>query len=403
MALSLEERVLIALVRTQVTGEKLILPVAANKVDWRAVMRESVQQAVALLAYESVSEIYTQLPEDIYEEWTQIAFAVLSNNAQVSFSQDQLVAWLEGRNYPYVILKGLTAAADYLRPDLRTLGDVDFLIDPQNQTEIQLLLESHGYTASDSEHSCHVAFKNGSSILEMHFEIAGIPFGEKGEWVRAVMMNALQTSRTISLDGQAFSALDELRHGLVLLLHMQGHMLGEGVGLRHLCDWACFVQKTVDKAYWKNDFLPFLEKLGLLYYACSMTRTASLYLGIRCPDWADSIPDGLCAAIMDDIFASGNFGKKDRTRARSGMMISQHGREGTGHGKLYNLFHTLHSSTAEVYPSAKNSPVLHCALDITRACRFLYLSLIGKRPSLSKMLPKANERKSLYDQLHIFE
>ena len=403
MVLSLEERTLIALVRSQITGEKLILPDEWASVDWREVMCEAKQQAVVLLAFEAASQIQESIPVDVFEEWTQDAYATLSNNMQVTFAQNELVSWLNEKGFPYIILKGLSAAADYLRPDLRMLGDVDFLIDTNNQAATEELLKLHGFQRGKGEHSCHVAFSRKRTILEMHFEIAGIPFGEKGEWVRAVMADALSAPRTVTLDDAKFAAPDEVRHGLILLLHMQGHMLGEGLGLRHLCDWGCFVQKTADKAFWEKFLLPFLKKLGLFRYAATMTHTAALYLGTPNLIWADAVEDALCADVMHDIFESGNFGRKDRVRARSGMLVSQHGRNGTGRGTIYNLYQTLHNSTVSVYPIVKRVRVLHPILDAARAVRYLYFVAIGKRPSLTDMAPKATQRKSLYEKLRIYE
>ena len=201
MVLSLEERTLIALVRSQITGEKLILPDEWASVDWREVMCEAKQQAVVLLAFEAASQIQESIPVDVFEEWTQDAYATLSNNMQVTFAQNELVSWLNEKGFPYIILKGLSAAADYLRPDLRMLGDVDFLIDTNNQAATEELLKLHGFQRGKGEHSCHVAFSRKRTILEMHFEIAGIPFGEKGEWVRAVMADAELLTAEDAFDG----------------------------------------------------------------------------------------------------------------------------------------------------------------------------------------------------------
>ena len=38
-------------------------------------------------------------------------------------------------------------------------------------------------------------------------------------------------------------------HGLNLLLHTNQHLLGEGLGLRHLCDWAVFAAGFSDEEF----------------------------------------------------------------------------------------------------------------------------------------------------------
>ena len=403
MSLTIEERLLLDLLRSQITGEKLILPEDLSSVNWKVLMREAAQQAVMLMAFEAISAVSDRVSPEVYERWMQMAYAIVANNAQVAHSQNELVKTLDEHGYSYVILKGLAAASDYPRSDLRMLGDVDFLIDPSKTKEIETLLLSQGFVKNKGEHPCHVVLKKPGAYLEMHFEIAGIPFGEKGDEVREKMRDILVTSRKLSVDGATFSAPDVVRHGLVILLHMQGHMLGEGLGLRHLCDWGTYVHKTGNSTFWTDDLLPFLEKIGLKYYAAVMAKTASIYLGTYCPYWAENIPDSLCSQILGDIFAVGNFGQKDHTRSRSSMMVSQHGKDGTSHNLLYNLYHALHDSTTQLYPIVKRVRILHPFFDCVRIVRYLWLSLMGKRPSVIKLAPIAEERRGIYEQLHIFE
>lgn len=106
---------------------------------------------------------------------------------------------------------------------------------------------------------------------------------------------------------------------------------------------------------------------------------------------------------MKDILTGGNFGRKDNVRAKSGMMISEHGKSGTSRGKLSNLFWTLHHSTPTMFPVVKKCPLLYPILDSYRALLYLVRTAKGERSSLIKLIPMANQRKNLYDRLHIFE
>ena len=54
-------------------------------------------------------------------------------------------------------------------------------------------------------------------------------------------------------------------------------------------------------------------------------------------------------------------------------------------------------------PCVKKVPILYPFIYIWKAIRFLFLSMIGKRPSLVKMAPEAKKRKSVYEKLAIFE
>lgn len=367
-------------------------------IDWDALLREAKAQAVPLMVAEALQPYKAYIAD--YQPWKVAIAGAATANIQTAYAEQELGQLMGER--PFFVLKGMAAAAYYPHPQQRMLGDVDFLIDPEQQAEIAHLLEQNGYQNWNVDHICHVVFRKGTAHLEMHFEIAGIPYGAPGERVRAFMHGAVQHRHMTSFDGWSFPVPDDIYHGVVILLHMQHHMLGEGLGLRHLCDWACYLQQTHKAAFW-DSLLALFADIGLLCYAQVITKTCARYLGSVCPAWADDADDALCDDVMNDILQGGNFGRKDDVRARSGMMISEHGKTGTTRGKTANLFATLHHSTAVRYPVVKKCPVLYPFLDSWRVLLYMGRTATGKRTSIRKMVPLAQQRKSVYDRLHIFE
>lgn len=401
--MTLEQSILLELVASAITKKPVQMPDAAENADWRLVMKEAAWQAVLLLAVDAAAKIPDVFTKEAYPQEYRRAYTSLVSCAKVEKSQKDLIELLAAHNKPYVILKGTSCAAYYPNPELRSLGDVDFLIDPNDRNEIEALLLDAGYNREQENHDCHTVFRKPDAHLEMHYKVAGIPNGEIGEKVSAFLENIFSKPVLRETKLGAFNAPQDVFHGLIILLHMQHHMLGEGLGLRHLCDWACFVQKTGGMAFWNEALLPFLKEIGLLQYAAVMTKTAARYLKTDCPEWAKQVPDLLCEGVIEDILAGGNFGKKDEARAKSGMMVSNRGKDGTKHSKLYYVCSTLATSVRMHHPIVKRIPPLFAVFFVARATRYLWRTLIGKRPSFAKMLPKAQERQSLYKQLHIFE
>ena len=84
------------------------------------------------------------------------------------------------------------------------------------------------------------------------------------------------------------------------------------------------------------------------------------------------------------------------------MLISEHGKGGTKHGAIYNLAHGLHKAVLRK-KAVKKCILLYPFVYVYKAIRFVFLSIIGKRPSIVKMLPEAEKRKVIYDKLAIFE
>lgn len=369
--------------------------------NWQEIIEESKVHTVPIATFDAVTERKNYVPQDLYERWKRMAMSVLSSDYVVVQSQIELDELMNGK-YPYAILKGMAAGAYYPKPELRALGDVDFLIDPTKQAELEEFFKNAGYEMSQGDHPNHVVFTKPGAHLEMHFAVAGVPYGWQGEKVQAFLKETIFHPIIRDVEGSRFPAPTDMEHGLVLLLHMQHHMVGDGLGLRHLSDWATYVAKTYKESYWEETLIPFLKEIGLYTYAAVMTKICVKYLQIPCPTWAEEADDETCDEVMHDILCSGNFGRKDENRAQSGMLISERGKGGMKHGALYNLAHSLHKAISRMRV-VKKYPILYPFIYVYKAVRFLVLSLFGKRPSLIKMAPEAQKRKSVYEKLAVFE
>lgn len=395
-----EQLLLINLLAHSITGTKVIYN---DDIDWMSLIKESIAQTVSIIAFDSATQLKNEIPKDIYTSWFNHTYGSMAINSLVEKSQNELTKILSNRNYPYIILKGLSAAAYYDKPELRALGDVDFLIQPNKKSEIKEILIKNGYTVSHEEHICHIVFTKPRSHLEMHFEIAGIPYGKTGDIIREYMSDAIENKVLINCCGQDFFAPDHHYHAVVLLLHMQHHMLGEGIGLRHLMDWSYFVHKTYNMTFWKEKVIPLLKKVGLFEFANIITALSVKLFSVNTPAWMKKTDDKLLNELLEDILSGGNFGKKDKKRAKSGMMISDRGKSGIGKGKLYYLIKALNDSSYSLYPITKKYKILLIFVNFYRVLRYAVLRCFGKRTSIIGAIPMAKKRKSLYSRLHIFE
>ncbi len=367
-----------------------------NQADWDTVGLISSHHAVSPMVFDFISNYREKIPNDIFRKWYNHILKALSSNAAVAETQEQLVYMLNGY-FDYVILKGLAAAAYYPKPELRCLGDVDFLVRHENLAECEKIIINNGYK-KHIETACHITYEKNGRMLEMHFEIPGIPHGESGKRVRKFVEPIFENIKT---EGK-FNAPCDMLHGVVLLLHSAHHLVSEGLGLRHLCDWACFVKSTANESFW-NELLTFLSDIGLLKFTKILTKLCANYLNIDCPEWAKETDDAVCFELMQDVLSGGNFGVLDRSRSGSGMMISEHAKGGTRNSKIYNLLRTLHSTMYSACPVLKKAPILYPFLFVFRIVKYLVLMLKGKRPSLIAASQKADERKKVYNKLEIFE
>ncbi len=400
-----EQELLLRVLKRAINGGELKVEGDLSAIDITAFIKESFSQAVGYITFENSDFLKGNIPEELYKKWSAKILKIAVSNVNVVNAQRNLITLLDGR-YKYLILKGLAAARFYPNPELRDLGDVDFLVDKSEQDKIKDLLVQDGFECSGEDNDHHIVFKKSSAHLEMHFEIPGIPYGEKGDKIRRFMSGAFEdgvkTTVNSDLIGE-FVAPDNMRQGLILILHMQHHMLGEGLGLRHLTDWACFVNGTVNEPFWQ-ELIGFFKEIGIFVYAAAMTKTCSVYLGSVCPDWCNDVPDELCEEIILDVLSLGNFGRKDEGKSRSGSLISDHGKDGTPQkGKFSRLWRQFNTSVESRHKSLEKHKILYPFFYVYEFFRYLFDAMRGKRPKINKLMSDAEKRKSVYEKLHVFE
>lgn len=370
--------------------------------DWLALAREAYAQSVLILFFETVSD-YERMPEPIYQKLFQLARQCTAHNLQTEHTQAALVNTLESGAHPYVILKGEAAAAYYPRPELRLLGDVDFLLQEDHIQAVTEKLKQQGYELTQTDQQYHQSFLRGKEQMELHYEISGIPVGKAGTAVREYLASVFEERKLTQREGRAYYTPCPAHHGLILLLHMQHHMQSHGMGLRHIMDWACFVARTAGDAFWQERLLPLLRGIGLLRYCQVMTKMCSMYLQTACPAWAECAEEDLCRELMEDLMAGGNFGCKDHERARSTNMLPDWTQGAPQKGKLPLLWQTLREAVIKDRPELKSKPVSRLLCMAWKVLRYCALFCVGKRPNIWKAAVHADARRSVYDRLKMFE
>lgn len=401
--LTIEKRILLNLLARSFGSGEVISREEVSGADFASVARESRDQAVSVIAFDNAHVYREFIPDNIYSAWKRQAVTTIARNETVVNAQNDLADLLTENKVPYTIIKGTCAASYYPKSEQRTLGDVDFLVPLELKESTHELMMASGYTEPNMGSDYHIAYIKDTAHVELHWEAPGLPFGEVGAKLREYFSDAVERAVAGEVEGHPCKVPTPAMHGVVTLLHMVHHMVGVGLGLRHLYDWAAFVEGSVDEPFWQEELLPLLTEIGLADYAYIMTRVAGKYFGTLVPDWCKECEDELCYSMIEDFFASGNFGTKDKTRASGAGIFVDRRTTGRKRGKIAYLYHTLHTTTLDLYPIVKKVPILYPFVMVSRVLNFLWLRLRGKRVAIGKMFDVAESRQSLYDKLKIYE
>lgn len=363
----------------------------------KALLTEAKAQTVFPLVYSVLCKDYD------LSEYQSDYYGIITNNIKITEEHKKLHKLLCEADIPYVFLKGCASARYYPEPLLRTMGDVDFLVKEEDIAKVAKLLSENSYATQDNFDGIHIEFKSKTSgtTVELHRQINGIPETEIGNEISALFCDIFEKS--VLENGEFYRPCD-FHHGLVLLLHTASHLTSEGIGLRHLCDWAVFAASFADDEFTKV-FEKQLKAVGLWKFAQILTWCAVKYLGCPSKKWIGSCDDAVIDRIIEDVFRGGNFGKKDFSRYQQIKYISD--RNSNTIDKNHPLKQVFSNTVAKAKKDLRfvqRYPFLLPVGFVVIIFNYLYLVITKKRKlDTNKVIIHANERKNLYNKFELFK
>ncbi len=398
--ISASQEVLCRLCAAALQGKKITdLP----EVNWQEVFVESQQQSVSLLAFQALGGT---LPDTaVFEQWKRFAHLNLQNNAVVYRNHKQLHELLNNAQIPYCTLKGCASAKFYPDPLLRSMGDVDFLVPKEEFDRAEKLLFENGFCKDDLvEHICHSAFERDGFWFEVHFEPAGLPDGKDGEKIHEMLGDIFLLATEEQIENAVFQMPEPRHHFLIILMHTYHHLLSEGIGLRHLCDIAAFLNAFSNEEFvatFEND----LKNVGLWRFAQVLGALSHTALGISYREWMGDVDREFCQALLQDIFSGGNFGYKDGARVHQGLAISDRGKDGVGRNGLLQTVHSVNRLAQQRFPVFGRVAILRPFGWIALGFYLVWRVVTRQRemPDLNGMVVESKKRKQLYAKFCLFE
>lgn len=365
--------------------------VDANSPEMKTVWLEAYFQTVTLIAFSGTDK----------SKGSKNINQALADNAKIDYEHTLIHKIMTEAGIPYVILKGYASALYYRDPLMRSMGDVDFLVDNRYLEAANEAMEKNGYKKSVRTREIHDVYE-GNCRCELHSEPAGIPKGETGEKIRKYLADTLNCSKEVRTEVGTVRVPSDFHHGLIILLHMCHHLTGDGLGMRHLCDWAVFTA-SLGEAKFLELFEKPLRDIGLWETARIMTAISSDFLGAPKMKFAENADKAVEYGILRDIFIGGNFGQKSSDRSHESLLISNKNEKDVP--MIKQLFRSANSIVYSNWKIVKKIKILLPIGWIFFGGRYVIRSLYGKRPSVKvkKIAKEAAQRKKLYARLKMFE
>lgn len=376
--------------------------IPAENTDWRRVFQESYFQGVHTIVCRHLDK-HGVSPE-LQKKLRGIFRAYAMRNLQISHQHTVIHNVMTDHQIPYCILKGLSSAYYYPDSFLRGLGDVDFLVKETDFDRAEQVLLENGFKKREGQEvDYHTVYDKNGCKFEMHRDFADVQDGNIGEIIHEYRDTMIQDSILVEKDGNTYMQPSRFHHGLLLLLHTQQHLLVEGIGLRHLCDWAVFVHSFGENEF-SETFRERLSRIGLWRFAQIMSLSASVALKLPEEPWMDSNETNrnIAVSLLKDFLEGGNFGVKDEGRNR---VYESNLYKNEEHGQISNAFVSLNKWVRGQWPWAARCPlllpfgwvyfVIHRTIQVIKGER--------RHIKIGKTVKNSQRRKKIYQELKLFK
>lgn len=279
--------------------------------DWGKLYSIAKKQSLVGVCFDGIQRLQKQMqtpPEMVYLKWMGMAAKIQQRNEMLNRQCIDLQKMLSADGLRSCILKGQGVALLYGEKlcGLRQPGDIDIWVDAPKEKVIEYVMKSAPTKDFDQKHIHYHCFDN--TDVEAHW----VPVKHYNPIWDRILEEYFENERGRQFsnihDGLCVPTADfQLVHQL---LHVYGHYVYEGVGMRQMMD-LYFAQVAVRN---NDDYLRVLtlfEKLGLMrFVAATQWVLGEVFQMPRNKMLCDpNEKEG--RKLLDEIMIGGNFGHHD--------------------------------------------------------------------------------------------
>ena len=368
--------------------------------DPAAVYAELQQQTIPGLALVPGGLADVCKDKALVAKWTNLDLKRRVLFAHLLNVQDETLRVLTDADIKAVILKGAAAGMLYPDPALRSYGDIDCMVAPDDLGKARSALLAADFTGEDDEgvSDHHMGLEKDGVHLELHWRPNGIPQGAGKERLDGLFLDALAHTETATVQGHEFPVFPTMTNGVVLLLHARKHLAHGGLGFRQVIDWMMFARTYLAGEGW-TEFRRLLDDPRLERTAKCLTRFCQVYLGMSEEGfpWCADVEPSVCASLLEHVMLLGNFGHK--TKPKSGATALERVR-----GPI-SLFRYLQEGGMSNWKAARTHAILRPFAWIYQAGRCAR-TLLTREDSLARIqldIDEAARRRKLAEEMGLYD
>lgn len=312
-----------------------------NGLDWQAIIDFARRQSVLNIVAYAVEELNGKPDDRIMTYLREYRMQKMVIEAQQELAASDACEKLEKMGVRHMLLKGSVIKSFYPSPDMRTMGDIDILVDSARCGDVIDAFVADGFSFV-GEGDLHSNVKKGNAYIEFHRSMV--------DSCHKVLSSYYGDGFHLpqKCGGCEYKLSDEDFY-VFLIAHIAKHYRYGGTGIRSLLDLYVYEKAlpSLDFDYINGE----LDKIGLLVF-CNKIRKITY-------DWYSGDFSGEFDTMSQYIVSGGVYGIAGTEMQNS--YIFDHINENIRFQKIKTLFKIVFPSYDEIkirYPSIGGKKIL---------------------------------------------
>ncbi|MDO5124943.1 MAG: nucleotidyltransferase family protein [Ruminococcus sp.] len=317
------------------------------------ILKIAIAHDVANIAYYAIEKLKNKPSYELNKKWSEIRDKDIIRDLTQEFEYNTITSLLEKEHIRFLALKGIHLKDLYPQRDIRTMSDLDLLIDPENMSKVKDIMTTLNYEQSPQEKTGnHFAFlKKPWMCVEMHYQL----FSRNDKAYYNLMPNPWDYAAPVSPCEWNF---DDNWFFLYLFAHLEKHYSKRGTGIRSIMDIYIYLKHKEKDLDWDYIYSQ-LDKVGKMHICQDLIHLSKIWFGN-----AKSCPKYDKMSVY--IFSSGVYGTKKH------LLVNSYNSMNASRYYLSRMFPPL-IMMKKRYPILRKMPIL---LPLFWIIRLISLSIL---------------------------
>lgn len=238
------------------------------------------------------------MPAELSQKFDGYMMAAVSQSVTWDRLYKEVSEALAAEGIKNIAVKGPVVKKYYPDPDLRTMGDIDFVVHKDNMPQVHKVMEKLGFSICESSVD-EYKFERNHMYIELHEDLTSADFGTGVNYKKEMQY----IFNCVKNPDECIQTLTDECHLVYLILHIAHHLFSSGCGVRQILDVALAIKHSefdVNNVLEQFDSFKLTELAHVIFYLCNE------WFNVKCEDY--NIDNDLYEFISEHILVGGVFG-----------------------------------------------------------------------------------------------